>query len=450
MEAAGAEEPIEIAREDLYELVWSKPMRELATDFGISDVALAKRCRRLSIPVPGRGYWARLDAGQTPYRPKLPTRQPGSRDHTALTMGPSGDAPNGLNARSLAALTPDATNPSTAATDARQDIVWLSERIGFEQDPVKCLRVPDRPRLWHPTIQACRDTLEANAAELRAARKADERHEKLPEWRKRSQPNFEGWDWRWAKDRGQRIKDYHRPTAYRVSLATYQRALAITNALAIAARDRGFVVSENKDAGRLVFTGFDADIRMRITEMLETKTRSRKAYHGKIEQETYKWPTGRLRITLEDNYREGPFFEDRESLPLQDQLNRIFVAIYRLVVRTRQHAREQQARDRLYEAEQRRREEEARQRADRERALAEERAQRRRLATEALRWGKAQRIREYVNHIRTAAATNTARSMDIDGWAQWALRVASDLDPTDVRLESKAQKNDSHVESSAG
>jgi hypothetical protein len=64
-----------IARADLYDLVWSKAMRELALDFGISDVALAKRCRRLSIPVPGRGYWARLDAGQTPYRPKLPERK---------------------------------------------------------------------------------------------------------------------------------------------------------------------------------------------------------------------------------------------------------------------------------------------------------------------------------------------------------------------------------------
>ena len=55
--------PFAVSRQDLYELVWSKPMRELAKDFGISDVALAKRCRRLAIPVPGRGYWARVDAG---------------------------------------------------------------------------------------------------------------------------------------------------------------------------------------------------------------------------------------------------------------------------------------------------------------------------------------------------------------------------------------------------
>jgi hypothetical protein len=45
------EKPMPLSREDLYELVWSKPMRELAKDFNISDVALAKRCRGLGIPV---------------------------------------------------------------------------------------------------------------------------------------------------------------------------------------------------------------------------------------------------------------------------------------------------------------------------------------------------------------------------------------------------------------
>jgi hypothetical protein len=83
------EKPITLSREDLYELTWSKPMSELAKDFGISDVALAKRCERLGIPVPGRGYWARVDSGQNPYRPKLPKREPRWRDDTALTVAPS-------------------------------------------------------------------------------------------------------------------------------------------------------------------------------------------------------------------------------------------------------------------------------------------------------------------------------------------------------------------------
>ena len=35
------------------------PMRTPAKDYGVSDVALAKTCRKLLVPVPGRGYWAR-------------------------------------------------------------------------------------------------------------------------------------------------------------------------------------------------------------------------------------------------------------------------------------------------------------------------------------------------------------------------------------------------------
>jgi hypothetical protein len=42
--------PLSLTRQDLYELAWSKPMSELAKDFGISDVGLANRCRRLGIP----------------------------------------------------------------------------------------------------------------------------------------------------------------------------------------------------------------------------------------------------------------------------------------------------------------------------------------------------------------------------------------------------------------
>ena len=54
---------ITLPRSELYHLVWSKSVRDLAAEFGISDVALAKRCRALMIPVPPSGYWARVAAG---------------------------------------------------------------------------------------------------------------------------------------------------------------------------------------------------------------------------------------------------------------------------------------------------------------------------------------------------------------------------------------------------
>lgn len=35
-----------IARQQLYDLVWSEPMQRLGKQIGISDVAIAKACRK--------------------------------------------------------------------------------------------------------------------------------------------------------------------------------------------------------------------------------------------------------------------------------------------------------------------------------------------------------------------------------------------------------------------
>ncbi len=51
-------------RDDLYRLVWTSPVSEIAAHLGVSDLALAKLCRRAEIPMPGRGYWQRTEAGQ--------------------------------------------------------------------------------------------------------------------------------------------------------------------------------------------------------------------------------------------------------------------------------------------------------------------------------------------------------------------------------------------------
>ena len=59
-------------REELYEKVWSLPTREVAKHYGFSDVRLGKVCKILRVPKPGRGYWAKKDAGKpTPKRPPL-------------------------------------------------------------------------------------------------------------------------------------------------------------------------------------------------------------------------------------------------------------------------------------------------------------------------------------------------------------------------------------------
>lgn len=59
-------------REALYDLVWTAPVMEVARRLGVSDVGLAKLCRRAAIPIPARGYWARIESGQQLPRPPLP------------------------------------------------------------------------------------------------------------------------------------------------------------------------------------------------------------------------------------------------------------------------------------------------------------------------------------------------------------------------------------------
>lgn len=69
-----------LTRESLFELVWSAPLTTIADRIGVSDVGLAKACRRAAIPVPARGHWARIDAGQLIFPltlPKLAEGMPG-------------------------------------------------------------------------------------------------------------------------------------------------------------------------------------------------------------------------------------------------------------------------------------------------------------------------------------------------------------------------------------
>jgi len=66
-----------LAREDLYRLVWTAPVTEIAARLGVSDVGLAKACRRAQVPAPSRGYWAKVEAGHPIGRDPLPSAPPG-------------------------------------------------------------------------------------------------------------------------------------------------------------------------------------------------------------------------------------------------------------------------------------------------------------------------------------------------------------------------------------
>lgn len=70
-------ERVGTTREELYRLVWSKPMTKIGAEFGVSGSYLARVCTLLNVPRPERGYWAKLEVGKAPRKPPLPDARPG-------------------------------------------------------------------------------------------------------------------------------------------------------------------------------------------------------------------------------------------------------------------------------------------------------------------------------------------------------------------------------------
>ncbi len=79
---------LKLERADLYELVWSRPVSKLAAEWGLSDRGLGKALARLQVPVPPRGYWARLAAGRRVRRPALPALPKGEAGQVVIVRPP--------------------------------------------------------------------------------------------------------------------------------------------------------------------------------------------------------------------------------------------------------------------------------------------------------------------------------------------------------------------------
>lgn len=76
-------------REKLYKEVWAEPMTKVAERYNISDVALKKTCKKLNIPVPGRGYWAKVYSGEKIKIPSLPKQDGNDKIITRSYSGSS-------------------------------------------------------------------------------------------------------------------------------------------------------------------------------------------------------------------------------------------------------------------------------------------------------------------------------------------------------------------------
>ncbi len=126
-----------VPRAQLYRELWAEPALVVAKRYGISDVGLAKVCRRYGIPKPGLGYWAQRQVGKAPAPPPLPPAQSADLEtvffHSSDQAGPKKEVPE-------------------------------YER---EKNPEWLIRVPPDLALSHPLVKA------AAAALHRAAKTSD-------------------------------------------------------------------------------------------------------------------------------------------------------------------------------------------------------------------------------------------------------------------------------------
>lgn len=119
-----------MTREELYNLVWSKPMTHLAKEFGISDVAIRKHCKKLDIATPYLGYWAKLEHGKRVIKPPLSTKNYSAESLVNLAQRTN---------------TEESAEASQAAEEQKKQLDFLRTEWFYPDFPDTSLRVDNLP-----------------------------------------------------------------------------------------------------------------------------------------------------------------------------------------------------------------------------------------------------------------------------------------------------------------
>ena len=259
-------------REELYAEIWEQPASKVATKYGISDVMLGKVCRKLSIPVPGRGYWARKTAGQKMIEPSLPVLKK----------------------------------------------VPIVQRFKVPDENA----VKDQPPVPEPSdAEFLRiKEMEARTIDLGSIEK---RHKMVIASEKRlssGRPN---------RDQILESRSTDPCLAVQVSAGTLERALKIMNAIIVTLESEGFAVSVGQGIHQTSATIFGHVIKFAIFEKLEVTGRREEGegiWKRKVVDHA---PTGNLELKLGD-FTYGPKLRDRKKEKLENTLSGCVAALMRL------------------------------------------------------------------------------------------------------------------------
>jgi CRISPR/Cas system-associated endonuclease Cas3-HD len=375
-----------LSRTELHDLVWSDPTSVIAERFSISGVALRKACLKAAVPVPQRGYWAKLRAGKRVTRLPLPKRPPGMSDD--LVVGGRGYYGNvAPTEEELLGPVPGPPIFNEAEAQVRTEATALTARARAPRDL-------SRP---HPAVERL----------LRQDQKRNERY--------LSSTFSMEWD-----------------KPHLVS-ALARRRLRILSGLFMALDKAGGkpMISDPK-AEEIAITIHDAHVPIRLTEVPSTSGRR----GGKAEIRGRS--AERLRFAIRGGYgSEGDIrvWEDSAEARIELRMPEIAAEIvvqaelnYRAHCIRMHEWRVEQKAHLLAEREQRRIEAERKEK-ERVEALARERIERLLTQAEALR--KADAIREYVLRVeeRISVSDVSISAGELAAWKVWALATADEIDP---------------------
>ena len=352
-------------------------MQTLAKKYGISDVGLAKTCRKLFIPLPGRGYWARKEAGQEVERLALPPLK-----QNIVLQKP----------------TPRPVPPKLSDFAEPEEIAQVEK---LEQTGADALL--KRGSLSHPLIVQARGAF---------------KHAQVSEGKIL-----------WTREPCLDI---------RVSKESLDRAFRIMAAIIAAIEERSFTVAvetrrQEKQEIQTVAKVHGQVIRFGLTEKIDRVEIAAPPKGGLLERVlTYGGkpvtlePSGRLSIEVwtewgynRRNWRDG------KTQRLEDLLPQVVAGFMRLALTDR-------ADERKKAAEEREKQRIAEERANLEKSIKTEQSKVNALRNAAARWLRAEQIRSFISAAREAAV-KSGQSIEpgspFGDWVIWAERQADRLDP---------------------
>jgi hypothetical protein len=373
-----------LSRKELYELVWSEPLKILAPRFAISDVALKKACARAEVPTPGLGHWAKKAAGKSMSQVALPERPPGMDDEVVIGAG-QGYWHSGWSEEEL-------LGPLPPPPEFEEPIERVRERIA---KTVGKVTVPREVRIWHPTVE-------------KLLKEDEQRRE-----RQRASSFLSSWD------------------APRFATPFERRRLRVLNALILAAGMMNGKPSISEHEGRNIHFSFhQRHIAIHLDRLKRPRHRGNAA--NSTDADEAKLSLSILESLGSESIRIA--WQDDDQGKLETRVTEIAIQIiltaelqYREgAVRSyewrvqRKAELEEEERERKRQAE----------RAERERQKRLEQARIGRLLKSAAAFQQAGAIRKYVEAIRATQTDNaTSSGEELERWCQWALAEAERIDP---------------------